>query len=1326
MSRQNDRRGLARRAPAATAIAVVLALLAMLGATPAAIAEFATGGAGIYRGSVDWFEWGPLGDEIAPTGATVSNTRTVGGVSLVTSCTIGAVTGSPLEVTRPGDTSTDGLDDLYNAGGTGPANGMLVGLANAVDGGTSTFPVTCSATLAGGPVSPTGIVVATAGTNGTGEYLAATVSGASWRALDRYRDATCAENPVIAIEVPAPGEQRLVIEGTAACDASPVTVAVAEGATTATVEVHGVGRTAIAIGVMLDSDFGDAPASYGDAGALFFPSFDGPVLAEGDQGLFDLALSTRLAPSGAMLGSAITSESGPQPSAAADLDAGDDALAGGFSFDANPGATVTRTVSCKASTYVAGWLDWDRDGAFAVDEATAPQACAAGTATLSWAVPADATPGASYLRLRAGRALTAVASAVGLAGRGEVEDYAVTLMGAIPFVSCTTDPEVFNTGYDSSTGTVLADGSPDARWTIAGGTEGFYGPNGTTPPASTSLPPGGAVWAPAEVGKINGAWSDSPYPTANYISADYVPGTNQVTLQADWYFRFQFDLDPMVDLASFQLDMRWLADNSVAGIWVNNVAQTGTNLPQNSVNPYHHQGFLLANAAETRLDSDWQAGLNTIIVQMKSSNLAEGFLAFVDSTAVCIEPKALTIDKTSDVADLPADDSTIAYTVTVTNLGPGDYTVEDPATMSDDLSDVLDDGAFGEILAPASGASYAAGVVSWSGPLAAGDSVDIVYTVVYDADAGGDHVLLNTACVPVDEAPTKAEACASTQTPGAALEIAKTVDPADGTAVHAGDTLTYTLTFTNVGATPAVLNTWDDLTDLLDDADLGPITADPGLVAVVDGTDLDITGTVPVGAPLTVVYTATVRPFEQQGDHVVTNLLLCPAGAPDSCAPIRTDNPIPHVVATKTSDRPEGSTVYAGSVVVYTLTFTNDGAAADEVHATDDLSDVLDDADLVVAPTADLPHQPVTQILQVGDAFVINIEPLEAGGTATVSYAVRVRSEADRGNDLLRNLLQLGITTVSTQHPVGSLAVGKTPLDALAVVLGDEVVWTITAEIPDEPVSAFVITDVLDVRLDYVSTSVALAGPGCPALGGGDVDVSAPAVGDAGLLTVAFTNPAGLAVLTASPDCVVSVTIRTSANAIGEIPNEASVFPNQGSIDTGTPLVTAPVETRWGEFTLRKVDGDGGPLTGARFSIHPDLASAQAGGPGLELAGESVFEVTAPSGELTLSGLRYSDFADGAPVGVGDPGYRVYYLVEVRAPLGHELLAEPVPVAVTAASTAAGVDVVIADPPSNAGYVLPPAGGPATAAALTGLGLIGLIWALLVIAWFGRRRLAHH
>src|SRR5690625_5724341 len=49
--------------------------------------------------------------------------------------------------------------------------------------------------------------------------------------------------------------------------------------------------------------------------------------------------------------------------------------------------------------------------------------------------------------------------------------------------------------------------------------------------------------------------------------------------------------------------------------------------------------------------------------------------------------RALDVEKVSD-AQATRNGDTISYTVRVTNIGAGDYTVEEPATMTDDLSGV--------------------------------------------------------------------------------------------------------------------------------------------------------------------------------------------------------------------------------------------------------------------------------------------------------------------------------------------------------------------------------------------------------------------------------------------------------------------------------------------------------------------------------------------------------------------------------------------------------------------------------------------------------------
>ena len=83
------------------------------------------------------------------------------------------------------------------------------------------------------------------------------------------------------------------------------------------------------------------------------------------------------------------------------------------------------------------------------------------------------------------------------------------------------------------------------------------------------------------------------------------------------------------------------------------------------------------------------------------------------TTVPCAEeefdlPK-LTLRKTSNRIDLPADGQDLTYTVVVKNEGPGDYTASDPATFSDDLTAVLDDATFntGSITATVGNASFA-------------------------------------------------------------------------------------------------------------------------------------------------------------------------------------------------------------------------------------------------------------------------------------------------------------------------------------------------------------------------------------------------------------------------------------------------------------------------------------------------------------------------------------------------------------------------------------------------------------------------------------------
>ncbi len=153
-------------------------------------------------------------------------------------------------------------------------------------------------------------------------------------------------------------------------------------------------------------DYGDAPASYGDA-------------------LHSQSWSRRL---GAQRGDAETAT----PTAANAN--GDDAN----KLDDEDGVTIpvltagqstTITVNVAGSAYLSGWIDWNGDGDFAdAGEKIATDmqdSDADGLITLSVNVPATATPNQTYARFR--WAINTGTGATGFSSYGEVEDYAITI-----------------------------------------------------------------------------------------------------------------------------------------------------------------------------------------------------------------------------------------------------------------------------------------------------------------------------------------------------------------------------------------------------------------------------------------------------------------------------------------------------------------------------------------------------------------------------------------------------------------------------------------------------------------------------------------------------------------------------------------------------------------------------------------------------------------------------------------------------------------------------------------------------------------------------------
>ncbi|MCK9249968.1 MAG: CshA/CshB family fibrillar adhesin-related protein [Solirubrobacteraceae bacterium] len=435
------------------------AVAALAGLLPTSVAQatVASGGEGRFVGAIDWVTWeaGPLD----LTGPLVRTSTTVhDGVPLSVTCTLSNFAreggGTPaLNGYRPGTYGGDGLDDLYNIGGTGGQN-TLVNAISAV-GQQVNFDVGCSATLDGDPFPLGGLVIGDAELNGASEFFTATVdSSATWRLIDRFRGTACALDGALS-RSDASGESTVRFhnpDGGCGGNTGPMAVLFADGATSGRVSILGGGTTAIALGVVIGFDHGDAPASYGDASHALDLGFSGGELAAGLNSVFDTPLATADQPS-LRLGVSVDPEAGfAGPGADGDDVHGSNGAFGPDDDETNdpdspivvkPGDTYRHDgIACTGSGTLAGWIDFDGSGTFDADERSGTATCAAGTADLAWTVPTDVTTQADgYVRLRYAADAADIAGPVGLARSGEAEDHRVQLV-AEPWVEITgPDPD---------------------------------------------------------------------------------------------------------------------------------------------------------------------------------------------------------------------------------------------------------------------------------------------------------------------------------------------------------------------------------------------------------------------------------------------------------------------------------------------------------------------------------------------------------------------------------------------------------------------------------------------------------------------------------------------------------------------------------------------------------------------------------------------------------------------------------------------------------------------------------------------------------------------
>ena len=154
--------------------------------------------------------------------------------------------------------------------------------------------------------------------------------------------------------------------------------------------------------------------------------------------------------SGVYLGACVDAELDGQPSAGANGDdttgslltlgtcatAGDDENGVVFTSALNPGNNEGMDVTTSANCTLSAWIDFNGDGDWAdagEDIFPGGQVLAAGVNSLIFAVPAGATIGSTFARFRV--TTDGAVSFTGSATDGEVEDYAVIIITAVPEIN---------------------------------------------------------------------------------------------------------------------------------------------------------------------------------------------------------------------------------------------------------------------------------------------------------------------------------------------------------------------------------------------------------------------------------------------------------------------------------------------------------------------------------------------------------------------------------------------------------------------------------------------------------------------------------------------------------------------------------------------------------------------------------------------------------------------------------------------------------------------------------------------------------------------------
>ncbi|MDO5060070.1 MAG: SdrD B-like domain-containing protein [Actinomycetaceae bacterium] len=293
-------------------------------------------------------------------------------------------------------------------------------------------------------------------------------------------------------------------------------------------------------------------------------------------------------------------------------------------------------------------------------------------------------------------------------------------------------------------------------------------------------------------------------------------------------------------------------------------------------------------------------------------------------------------------------------------------------------------------------------------------------------------------------------------------KVSKTADPANGTAVIPGQKITYTIKVTHVGnlkVNGASLE--DNLPAVLTDADYNndavatTTTGDKGTVTFEDNK-IKWNGNLVKGQVVTITYSVNAKVGTA---NAITNVVAPtnPKGSCDDtvgCTTNHTFTPGTYTVKKEAAVRGKtGTEVLSADVIDYTVTIKHTGGTkVTAATFTDNLANILDDAELVGAPVI----TPTTGAGSVDEAAktLTWAGDLLPGDLVRITYSVRVNGNGNL--DLINTVTpgdnggtcEDGPANCTTTHTIekGKYTYAKTSATAQAVKSGDKINYTITVK----------------------------------------------------------------------------------------------------------------------------------------------------------------------------------------------------------------------------------------------------------------------------------------